>query len=61
LTRVSGTSRLEAQGATTIISQPPAIQKQKLKMYQEEMLAFTIFLKKVCFEDATIDYATTIL
>ncbi len=60
-TRVPGTSCLESQGATTIIGQPPDIQKQKLKIYQEEMLTFTEFLQKTYFKDAAIDRKTTIL
>lgn len=58
-TRVSGTSRLESQGAATIISQSPEIQQQKLKMYREEMLAFTAFLKNVYFEDGTSNKQAT--
>ena len=47
---IAGTSILESQGAMCLIGQSPEIQRGKLAEYQDEMRAFTAFLKATYFK-----------
>jgi hypothetical protein len=47
---IAGTSILESQGAMCLIGQLPEIQRGKLAEYQDEMRAFTTFLKVKYFK-----------
>jgi hypothetical protein len=47
---IAGTSILESQGAMSLIGQAPEIQRGKLAEYQDEMRAFTAFLKATYFK-----------
>jgi hypothetical protein len=48
-TRHPGCSILESQGAASLLSQPLAVQVEKLSDYQDEMRLFTTFLKEHYF------------
>ncbi|MFL5665628.1 MAG: hypothetical protein ACJ8BW_30445 [Ktedonobacteraceae bacterium] len=51
--RVRGSYRLESQGAELLETAPQEIGQPKLQEYQEEMQAFTRFLKEIYFSEDT--------
>jgi hypothetical protein len=52
---IPSTSTLESRGASFQIALPSTQREQKLLEYQQEMRAFTIFLKKAFFEEQKLD------